>query len=263
MDQLRRSKRLCLRGLYAAFVSAIFIANIFASWTLGFAVIILLLTVISISVFTDRRESVKFFNTTLIRPTMRTNNRWWVCMAGMVIISGVVWIGTWAIFGMGSPTGGRHPTEIMSNQSTSLMDQRMANLQKSGRFASNEELGLGGQVEQVSILSNDRQDPTREAWIFRLRGIFILLILLLLYSFFAFSDEVKDTWYAAKAKVTGVTEGTSIPTTAVQAAIATAVPVAAAAVTKSAGIGFGRLLGIDILSEFITGFASRIIRGAR
>lgn len=176
------------RLIFAAVVTCVFLASLFASWLWGTLVTISIVAAVAIPLILFRgNPAVGHWLNRILGPFLRTNNRWLVTVLTMVIIS------FWLAFMTegGSPYIQNEAGKMMNEPAAvELRDlrQKYYNLYGGRGFKTDTQVGRGKQVPEYR-----EWRPWNTRWI----NSWILLVLFGGYIPFALSDEARRAYLTA------------------------------------------------------------------
>jgi hypothetical protein len=272
---LSQAKGLILRALFAAVGTTVFLCGLLCglmSWWIPIAVMVIFTPGVFVLAYASRNgNGPEMINQYFIRPTIRTNNLWFVWMVGfLIILSGFTFYSFMSM-------NGRQITEMGSNYARSVEQQGQNDMAERRK---NRRLGLGYKTDaelkgalpqspsdKVSLIDSIPSDPHRDTYHVRWTFWAILTFLTAAYFFFAFWDEFWDKVNSAKAVVREKAEGDTVKAV-VEGAVKAAPTVATSVVTAHAGgPSWLKTLGIDMggaaIWEAMRGFLRNFWRNMR
>ena len=229
----KHARKFISRALFAWTGALVFLCGLAGlGWRYAVAAMLLLMLVCVASILSHR---ALWLNSVLIKPTIRSNNRWLGWMGAMTVTLLVVLIMT--------PMGGHRMVETVqatggqiSVATQSDRDQRMSNLKKFGRYETDAEMGNKQPslpVERAKPAQAVPVDLQWETWKIRATSFLTLALMTLIYGvFFAYRDEAFSAVYKSYAKIKEEVEGETIKSAATNVATAAAT----AAATKGGSI---------------------------
>lgn len=237
---LARIRGMIKRSTFAWFVTLIFMIGV-AAHDPTMAVIAMLgsLLLLPLLFFWPITRFLNFFP---VRVFIKTNNRWWGWMVVLTLISVVALVKT----DIGKPLNKTTITNYMTDTQTAVdseEDQMKSNLDKFGLYVLNEDLpdSMKAQVtkqtrtERPTMKQSVPKDDQRTAWNIRLSVFLTLLLLTIIYTFFAFADEIYGLRYGPEAWLREKIDGDTAQS--VVKAVVKAAPVVAAVATGTTGVG--------------------------
>jgi hypothetical protein len=262
---LKQAQSLTSRAIFAWVVTTIFFGGLLGStWPLAAMLTTVTLVLVILSVKLD--VWVSFWNTVLMRPFLRTNNRWAGWMWVFVVISLFALLFVPMGSGRTRETSQAHAVAL-DKQTVDLAAERMNNLNKYGRYETNEECRTGcGRVGATPATAaatgpvpptpsvTVSSDPVRANWWIHVGCLLALLILAIIYTlFFAPADEGRNFARWMENKVKEKAEGITPERVAETAArMAPAVMGAATKGGSSFAREAARSLSWDVVYDFIS-----------
>jgi hypothetical protein len=211
-EDKRRAKRagkIMTRAVFAWLVLTVFFIGLMAPWWKT-TILAMATFFLGISLMVTLDFGVSFLNTFLIKPTIKSNNRWFVWMCALTFCMLVVMVNG----GMGGHPAwetnlNRH--DAVFKKALEMQAERDKNYADGKGYGTDAELNGGTPVDparDISFIESEPTDPVREKFHYRLFSFLTLLVLTGFYGvFFAPRDEgwalINTLWGKAREKAEG------------------------------------------------------------
>lgn len=239
------------RILFAWFATTVFLWGLLTWGRFSIRFMLLFLVIMTLMVMFGNDKVLYWINRVLVRPTIKTNNRWLVWMFGYTLI--MVGFTVYSLVSFttqqASETSLQHSVNI-ERHADELLAERKRNLADHGKPYTDAEMGKVPESKEFPKLADAVPlDPHRDYFWIRLACSLFLLVLSVGYIGFALSDEVRAAFNEARAALRERAEGRI--SQAVAAGAAQAAPAVAAAATATYGASFLRTFGSDLSAELV------------